>query len=363
MKIIVIGVRGFPDVQGGIEKHCEEVYPNLSNNFDILVLTSIKPKYTTWNNINFKQIFTIRKKSLEKIIYAFISSLYCIIKRPDIVHVQGLNSALFIPLLKLFGLKVVYTQHSMDYLYPKWGGFAKAILLFSEYCGSKANYVTVVSPLIQKRFYEKYNKIVSISYNGVNFKKNSEYKIVNYSFDKKILKEKYILFVGRITPEKDLITLIEAFNSINESELYLVIVGGADYGDNYSKKVYSTALSNEKIIFTGVIENNELPILYRKARLFILPSIYESFGIVVLEAIYFKVSVLLSDIKSLQQFDFLGEHNYFKVGNSKDLANKILLHLNSPISDKEKSIYKKIVLERYDWKKTVAIFKDIYESF
>lgn len=360
MKIIIIGSRSFPDIQGGIEKHCEEIYPILSNDFDILVLTTLKPKYNKWNRIEFKKIPTIKKKSFEKIVYAFLSSLYCIITRPDIVHIQGLNSALFIPILKMFRLKVVYTQHSTDYNYPKWGWLAKKILLFSEYCGSNADQITVVSPLIQKRFKDEYNKVVEITYNGVNFKKNKNTK--NNSFDENILKRKYILFVGRITPEKDLITLVKAFNMINDSKLYLVIVGSADHNDRYTREVYSMASTNKKIIFTGMVKNNELAILYEKAKLFVLPSKFEAFGIVALEAIYCNCQILVSDILPLKQYDFLEKNHYFKVGNIEDLVNKIRWNINHPISLEQKTIYKKIVLKRYDWKKTATIFKNIYNN-
>ena len=362
MQVYVIGTRGFPNIQGGIEKHCEEIYPILSNkyNYDILILTTLKPLYNEFKNIKFKRIFTIRQKSLEKIIYSLNATLYCLIKRPDIVHIQGLNSALAIPILRLFGLKTIYTQHSMDYLYPKWGFLAKKILLFLEYCATFANEITVVSPLIQNRFKKKYNINTKITYNGVQFNKQISDK--NYHFYKHKLKDKkYILFVGRITAEKDLITLIKAFNLINK-ELYLVLVGAVDYADKYTKDIFRLVSNNNQIILTGKIDNNDLPIFYKNALIFILPSKYEAFPIVLLEAIFNLSEILLSDIEALKQFNFFNEKNYFEVGNITNLIKKIEYIIDNPTSIEDKLKLKNKILSLYTWEDSADIFSKIYEK-
>jgi len=362
MKIIVIGARGFPNVMGGIEKHSEELYSRLSNknNIDIVVLITAKNNKKKWHNIKFVKIPTINKKSLEKILYAFFASCYVITKKPDIVHIQGLNSALYIPLLKIFGLKVVYTQHSTDYNYPKWGKIAKKILLLSEYCSTFANKITVVSPILQDVFVKKYNIKPEIVYNGVNF--NSEVNhnmpaIKNFDF----LKNEYFLYVGRITPEKDLITLIKAFNMFGDKKKYLVIVGGSEYNNDYNRMIIEQAKKNEKIIFTGAIKNCLLPFFYKKAKLFILPSKFEALPLVPLEAIYFKTEVLLSDIPENLQFH-LNAKNYFKAGNKHDLLERITFLSKKPSSQKELELLKKRIITLYNWDNTVEKIYNAYRA-
>jgi len=357
-KVFVIGCRGFPNVQGGIEKHSEEVYRRLANeyNVNVTVLTPIKTPSSLWKKIKFKCIFTINSKSLEKIIYGFFASIYCIFKRPDIVHIQGLNTALYIPFLRLFGLKVIYTHHSIDYLYPKWGRVAKIVFKVSEYCAKYANEVFVVSPILKKHLSNKYQLKSKLIYNGIDFSEVEEVYSAN-GFD--IINNKYLLFVGRITPEKDLLTLINAFNLLNEIDLYLLIVGDCDHQDSYSAAVSELASKNSKIIFAGFVPSIQLANIYRNAELFILPSLHESMGIVVLEAIYFYADVLLSDIPALVDFGFKDEQ-YFKAGDSANLVDNIIFLLEHKKSEKELEQIRKEVVFKYDWDIAVKV---IYKSY
>ncbi|MDD5392929.1 MAG: glycosyltransferase family 4 protein [Thiothrix sp.] len=365
MNLFVIGARSFPGVQGGIEKHCEEVYPLLANNINITVLTSRQPKYKKWNNIRFIKMPALKGIKFEKITYAISSLIYIFFSRPDAVHIQGLNSALIIPLIRISSIKVIYTQHSMDYLYPKWGRIAKAVLLLSEYCGSKANLITVVSPLIQKRILIKYNKNSIISYNGVSMAGNKRAIAKENLFDH-FLKKKFLLFVGRITPEKDLLTLIDAFKHVSaiDEDLHLVIVGNINDDNGPYIELIKVSIKNlhGKVILSGEIDNSYLPIIYSSSRLFILPSKFEAFGVVVLEAIYNQCQVLLSDIDALRQFDFLPDKCFFKTGTVDDLAEKILNLVNQPLSSDKLINFKQIIESRYSWSQTASIYDGIYKG-
>ena len=132
MRVFVIGARGFPDVQGGIEKYCEEIYNRLAKFADVDITGIVIPKYykkklKEWESIKFIYIKSLKSKNFEKIFYGLLASLITIIKRPDIAHFHGLSCGLYVPLLKLFGVKIILTFQSRDYLYPKWGKFAKFV--------------------------------------------------------------------------------------------------------------------------------------------------------------------------------------------------------------------------------------------
>lgn len=357
-KVFVIGCRGFPNVQGGIEKHSEEVYRRLATKYDldITILTPIKTSSSFWEKIKFKYIFTINSKSLEKIIYGLFASIYSILKRPDIVHIQGLNTALYIPLLRLFGLKVIYTQHSIDYLYPKWGRLARIVFKVSEYCAKFSTEVFVVSPILKKHLSVKYQLQSQLIYNGIDFNQTENVYSVN-DFD--IINNKYLLFVGRITPEKDILTLMNAFNLLGEINLYLLIVGDCDHKDKYSTAVSELASKNSHIIISGYIPSKQLANIYQNTELFILASKYESLPLVVLEAIYFYADILLSDIPALIDFGF-GNQQYFKVGDPIDLADNIRYLLMHKKSQAKLVQRRTEVILKYDW--DIAVDK-IFKSY
>jgi glycosyltransferase involved in cell wall biosynthesis len=356
MKIFVIGARGFPNVQGGIESHCEELYSRLvKKGFDITALT-IKQytHHSLWNGIRFIRIPTVQYKNLQKPIYNFFSAIYCIFKRPAIVHIHGLNAGLFIWLLKLFGLKIIATYHSMDYIYPKWNIIVKLMLWLSEKQFLLADYIIVVSKLYLEHF-ERQGRKKNIVFlpNGVS----SLQKITNnnYILNRwKLKKGEYILAVGRITPEKDYRTLITAFNKANINSIKLVIVGGYEFQDSYLKDLMEIA--NENVIFTGYLDKKDLQVLYANCCLFVLPSIYEGLPTVLLEAMSFNCNILVSDIPAHKTIE-LDPEDYFKVSDPNDLANKMIKKL----SQKTKKDYTDLLLKNYNWDTTAEKVGRIYE--
>ena len=357
MKIYVIGARGFPDVQGGIENHCAELYSRLiKKGFDVTALTLKRySRQNYWNGVNFISVPTVQNKNLQKPIYNFISAIYCIFKKPDIIHVHGLNAGLFIWLFKLFGLKIVATYHSMDYIYPKWNAVVKYVLLMSEKQFLLADYIIVVSKLYLEHFNHKgrINNITFLPNGASNFSKD-----IN---DDKILSKwnlknnEFILTVGRITPEKDYITLINAFNKTNIRDIKLVIVGGYELQYNYFNSLKK--ISNENVIFTGQLEKKELQVLYSNCCLFVLTSIYEGLPTVVLEAMSFNCNILISNIPSHRAMG-LDEDDYFKVSDRDDLANK----MTKKISHTIKRNYRDILLRSYNWDTIAEEVAKIYQK-
>lgn len=359
MKIFVIGARGFPNVQGGIERHCEALYPRLvKKGFKVTALT-IKQytKINSWNGISFIRIPSFLSKSLQKPIYNLISALYCIVKRPDIIHLHGLNAGLFIWLFKLFRLKVVATYHSMDYLYPKWNLLERAVLKFSENQFLQADYIITVSKPFLKHFNDigRNNAIICLP-NGVDLSHNKGIEKDNAFLDKwGLQKNNYILTVGRITPEKDFLTLIRAFISSRLNEMKLVIAGSAEFQKRYFEILKKE--SNNNVIFTGHLNKDELSILYANCSLFVLTSLYEGLPNALLEAMSFNCNILVSDIESHLAIG-LREGDYFRRQSPEDLAQKI----RQKIFEDKKTDYSKYLLENYNWDHIANEVSKIYEN-
>jgi glycosyltransferase involved in cell wall biosynthesis len=110
----------------------------------------------------------------------------------------------------------------------------------------------------------------------------------------------YLLFVGNVKPHKNLKTALLAFQQIRDKypELHFLIVGQKDNLITADHDVMNLARSDKRIHFKGIIEGEELADLYRRALLFVFPSVYESFGLPLIEAQACGCPVLMSDTAS-----------------------------------------------------------------
>jgi len=359
MRIFVIGARGFPDVEGGIEKHCEGLYPGLVDKGCIITALTIKGygERDSWKGINFIKIPAPHLKNLEKPSYNFFAAVYSFFKRPDIIHVHGLNAGFFIWFFKLFRIKIVATYHSMDYIYPKWNKYVKIMLRFSEMQFLSADYIITVSKGYLQHFYNKgRTRFISYLPNGIHLE-----GLANYVDDQLLekwglRKGEFVLYVGRITPEKDLATLIEAFNKINLPSLKLVIAGSASFKkDEYLESLKK--ISSKDIFFLGQLNKKELSVLYSNCALFVIPSIYEGLPNALLEAMSFKCRILASNIDAHKEIG-LDEKDYFNVQDSKDLADKI----KQKTTDNIKRNYLEIIVKNYNWDNIAQSTYKIYKS-
>ncbi|MCD4691449.1 MAG: glycosyltransferase family 4 protein [Calditrichales bacterium] len=357
IKLFVFGLRGFPNIQGGVEKHAEILYPLLSNNCNISVFRR-RPFISNKNfteSIKFIDLPSTKIKGFEALYHSFLSSFVCIIKRPDIIHIHNIGPGLFIPLLKLFSLKVVLTYHSPNYEHKKWNRFAKLLLKLAESLSTKfADKVIFVSKnqmLKTKKFYDNFIFIP----NGV-YLNQSSYNI-RYLKKYNIKKNNYIFFAGRITQEKGINVLISAYNSLGLIGHKLVIAGGIDHKSSFSEKILSLCKDNKNIVFTDFISGDELQTLFLYSSLFVLPSFNEGNPIALLEAMSYNLDVLVSDIPANLEVE-LNEDDYFKVGNVEDLKEKIMFKLNNP----QKRYFTELLNKKYDWDKIAGQTLNTYKS-
>lgn len=365
MKVFVIGARGFPCIQGGIEKYCEELYSRLITQNALEITGLVIPSYykgriKNWKGIKYIYIKSLRSKNIEKIFYGFIASLVTIIKKPDIAHFHGLSCGLYIPIVKLFGVKVILTFQSRDYLYPKWGRLAKFIWRLSEKAALKSDYIIAVSKA-HTDYISRYTDRVVYIPNGVDVNHSSISKDEEEHYLKKYGLERkgYIFFAGRFTPEKAIEDIISAYEGIGTDKWKLVLAGDADHEDNYSRMIKNRAKNVKNIILTGFITGKELQILFSNAKLFVLPSKFEGMPHVLLEAISYNVEILASDIEANLQIG-LSDDSYFKQGDIQDLKKKILLHLVTETPKEEKIRRLQMVKRNYSWDE---IAKKIYKLY
>jgi glycosyltransferase involved in cell wall biosynthesis len=290
--------------------------------------------------------------------HTFLAVIKGKISRPDLVHIHSIGPSLWVPLIRLLGIKVVMTNHGPDYQREKWGFIAGKVLKLGEYWGGRyANEIIVISATIGDIVRKRCRRESHLIYNGVTRPE----KIIRTDIleQKKILPGKYILSVARMVPEKGLHDLMEAFVKISGGQ-HLVIVGDADHVSKYSLGLKKKAAADRRIILTGYITGEYLHQVFSHAGLFVLPSYHEGLPIALLEALSYNIQPLVSDIPAHKEIG-LPEYCYFNCGDVPHLQNRLEWALNSNIPKLEPVDYRSIVAERYNWNEialqTIAVYK------
>ncbi len=325
MKIVVAGTRGFPHIQGGVETHCEQLYPRLvERGCEVTVIRRscyVSDQLDEYQGVQLKNVFAPRKKMFEAIVHTFLAVIEAKKMKADVLHIHAIGPALMVPFARMLGLKVVLTHHGPDYERQKWGRGARWFLRLGERFGVQcSNELIVISEVINEIVRKKYKRNnAHLIFNGVETPVHSEN--VQYIESLGLRKGNYILSVGRFVPEKGFDLLVEAYSRLENGEIRLVLAGDADHETDYSVRLKKTAEANG-VALTGFITGEKLNEIFSHARLFVLPSSHEGLPIVLLEAMSHRLDVLVSDIPANKAVA-LPESSYFKSGDSQDLSEKL----------------------------------------
>lgn len=325
MRIVVTGTRGIPNIMGGVETHCMELFPRIAQNSIEVILTCrkkyVKDVLVEYKGVKLINIETPKEKKIEAIVHTFKSILKAKSLKADIVHIHAIGPALLVPMARLLGMKVVFTHHGPDYDRDKWGFVARMMLKFGECMGTIfANEVIVISEVINDILVRKYGrKDCHLIYNGVSEPNFCDYP--EYFNELGIEKGKYILGMCRFVPEKNLHHLIEAFVGIEPKGYKLVLAGDTDFEDSYSRSLKK--MSREYgVVLTGFIKGKKIHSLLTNACCFVLPSSHEGLPIALLEAMSYKLPVIVSDIPANLEVG-LPYSCYFNTGNIEQLQRKL----------------------------------------
>ncbi|MBE6327711.1 MAG: glycosyltransferase family 4 protein [Bacteroidales bacterium] len=331
MKVLVTGTRGVPNVMGGVETHCEELFPRLvDKGVDVTLIRRsryVNDGLKEWNGINLLDIDCPKNKRCEAIIHTFKAIWKAKRFGVDIVHIHAIGPALLTPFAKMLGLRVVFTHHGPDYDRDKWGRSAKLMLKLGERFGCMfADDVIVISNVIKHLIDDKYNRVdnVHLIYNGVP--KPHFCELPEYFKDLQIENGKYVLGMCRFVPEKNLHHLIEAFQLLKRkgscpSDVKLVLAGDTDFEDDYSLGLKQQA-RDAGVVLTGFVKGEKLHSLLTNALCYCLPSSHEGLPISLLEAMSYRLPVVVSDIPANLEVG-LDRTCYFPCGNVEMLASRL----------------------------------------
>lgn len=359
MKIVVTGTRGIPNIMGGVETHCEELFPRIAEKgIDVTVIRRtnyVKDELQEWKGVKLVNVDSPKKKSFEAIVHTFRAINKAKKLGADILHIHAIGPAMLTPYAKMRGLKVVFTHHGPDYDRDKWGFAAKMMLKFAERMGCEfADKVIVISDVIKNLIAKKYGrtKNVHLIYNGVPEPEVCDYP--EYFEELGIEKGKYFLGMCRFVPEKNLHHLIEAFAKTDHKDCNLVLAGDTDFEDDYSRNLKKMAKENG-VVLTGFIKGKKLHSLLTNCRCYCLPSSHEGLPISLLEAMSYDVPVIVSDIPANKEIG-LEKSCYFPVGDVDALATKLQKNVDEAYHHVEYDISK------YNWNVIADQVCDVYQS-
>ena len=304
MKIAFIGQKGIPATFGGIEYHVDRLSRQLATSgheVSVYVRRWYTPKRCkNYQGVRLVHVPTIKSKHLDASLHSLLCTLHALFKKYDIIHYHAIGPSFFSIIPRVFGKKVISTVHRLDWDTSKWGWAARFLLKIGEHVSILAPQRTVVvSHDLQKYFQFKYNKQTIHISHGFDDPDPRPPDIIKkkHGLDSK----DFILFMGRLAPEKRVDWLIRVFQGIpnrtvNGKNIKLVIAGGSSATKDYIRQLQSLSSGYPDIIYTGYVTGDEKAELLSNAWLFTLPSSLEGFPIVLIEAKSYGLCSLVSDI-------------------------------------------------------------------
>ena len=365
LRVTMLGMRGFPNVQGGVEKHAEKLACALTE-LGCHVEAIFRNGYVandgraTWRNIAITRIWAPRVSGVEAFVHTFLGVVHAAFRRPDILHIHAIGPAVFTPLARALGLRVVVTYHSLNYEHRKWGHVARFVLRLGERAGMAfANGRIAVSEGLAQQMGRSYLVPVSAIPNGID----TPLRVRSTAFLEAcgLAPNRYALTVARIDETKRQLDLIAAYARLREPTWKLALVGGADHSSSYARAVAEAARKTPGVVMLGHQSGERLAELYTHARLFVLPSSHEGQPIAVLEAASFGLPVLLSNIPAHRELG-LSRARYFQVGDIASLTEHLAFLFAAPVIERFDAAERARLAARHDWhniaQRTLAVYFD-----
>lgn len=313
-----------------------------------------------YEGVRQKYVPTIERRGFAAVSSSAFAAIYSAFGKYDVVHVHAEGPAFFSWLPKLFGKRVVVTIHGIDWQREKWkSGFGSKFIRQGEKNAVKyADEIIVLSKGVQNYFKDTYGRETRFIPNGVNRPEIQEAELITEKFG--LTKDSYILFLGRLVPEKGIRYLIEAFKNV-KTDKKLIIAGGSSDTGPFIQELKELAKDDDRIVFTGFVHGQMLDELYSNAYIYTLPSDLEGMPLSLLEAMSYGNCCLVSDIPECTEV-VRDNALIFKKSDVKSLQIKLQDACNYPEKVAE---YKKhaadFICEKYSWDDVVEETVELYK--
>jgi glycosyltransferase involved in cell wall biosynthesis len=356
--VAFIGGRGVISKYSGIESYYEEVGKRLAamgHEVTVYCRNYFTPALAEHNGMKLVRLPTIRSKHLETLIHTFLSTAHALTQRYDLVHYHALGPALFSFLPRLTGTKTAVTVQGLDWQRGKWGRLASAVLRLGERASVQApNGTMVVSRALQARYREIHGKEPFYVPNGGILRERREPRaILEWGLEP----GKYVLFLGRFSPEKGCHLLVEAFEQL-DTDVKLVMAGASSYCDDYSRELRTHA--SDRIRMLEWVSGDTLDELLTNAMIFALPSDLEGLSLALLDAMGAGLCVLTSDVPENREV-VDGAGFTFARGSATDLAERLRFLIANPVvREAAGQIARKRIEEQYQWQRIAEDIENVY---
>lgn len=314
---------------------------------------------TEYEGICQKSVPTIERKGLAAVSSSAFAALYSAFGKYDVIHIHAEGPAFFAWLPKMFGKRVIVTIHGIDWKREKWqSGFGSRFIRQGEKNAVKyADEIVVLSKGVQDYFRETYGRETHFIPNGVNRPVNRKADLITNQFG--LTSDSYILFLGRLVPEKGIRYLVEAFKNV-KTDKKLVIAGGSSDTDSFTRELKALAKDDHRIIFTGFVQGSLLDELYSNAYIYTLPSDLEGMPLSLLEAMSYGNCCLVSDIAECTEV-VEDKALIFKKADVKDLQSKLQDACDhSEKVDAHKKQAADFICKKYNWDEVVKETMKLY---
>lgn len=370
MNIVMLGHKRIPSREGGVEIVVEELASRMvaaghrvtclnragshvsGKEFDAAALTNYK-------GIRIRTVPTLDKKGLAAMTASVTGAIAAVFGRYDVVHFHAEGPCAMLWLPKLFGKRCIATVHGLDHQRAKWGKFARTYIMLGEKCAAKfADEIIVLSKGVQQYFLDTYGRETVFIPNGVSCPEKREIFEIRERFG--LEKDGYILYLGRLVPEKGITYLIDAFKSV-KTEKKLVIAGGSSDTEAFAQELKNRAAGDDRILFTGFVQGRVLEELYSNAYVYTLPSDLEGMPLSLLEAMSYGNCCVTSDIEECASVT--GEHGLtFPKGNTDALAVLLQKLCDEPgMAEAYQKNSRDYITRKYNWDDVTRKTLELYQ--
>ncbi len=363
----MIGQKGLPATFGGIEHHVEELGSRMAasgHRVTVFCRTNYSDGHRRHHRgMRLVELPTVGTKHLDAIVHSALATAVVMRGDFDIVHDHAIGPGALAALPRLASrAKVVLTLHGLDDERAKWGRTARAVLRTAAWVSSRApDAIIAVSRDLHRHYRDARRRHTVYIPNGVCMRQPGPADPVLNRFG--LSAGKYLLFVGRLVPEKAPDLLVRAFRQV-PTDHRLVLVGGSSFTDSYTRELRRLAAADGRVVLTGYVFGAELGTLYRDAAVFVLPSLLEGLPLTLLEAASYGTPVVASAIPPHREV--LGESRpggrLVAPGDTQQLA----LVLTEVLADLEgerrgAAALRERVLQTYNWDAAAAATERVYE--
>jgi len=367
-KIAVIGLRGIPATWGGVEHHCEELYSRLAaRGHDVTIYARtpyVERNIARYKGMSIVRIPTVSKAGLEAFVHTFLSLFHILKTKPQIVHFccQGPCLLSWIPRLFRPRTRIFFTCHGLDWQRKKWSPLASAIIHLGEVFSSIfPHYRITVSKELQRYYKDTYGVSAYYIPSGV---KKMERRDPDFIKQFGLEGKDYLLFVGRLVPEKRIEDIIRAYCR-KEHKFRLVIVGDSAVGtEQYGEFVKTLAKKRNPVLFAGYQFGSNLEEFYSNARAFVTASELEGLPLTLLEALSFGLPCIVSDIPPHKEILEYQPELVFSTGSVDALSDLMDLVDDMP-NDALTDLGRRAatILDRdFDWNNISTAIEQLYKE-